>query len=96
MSEEIKVIQLSCEGVTTSFVVKGDLPDEEMIKACKEKFLPSDYEDEEIDLSKVKIQRGYYRWVPWRNEYGEFCGSELIKANSGSRGSFFCTEALVL
>lgn len=94
--QKVKVTQLCAEGVTQAFIAKGDISNEVMQKACQEQFVPSQYEDTPIDLSRAKIIKGLYRWVPARDEYGEFCGSQLIKAEKGGKGSFFATELVLI
>ena len=95
MSRQVKVTQLSAEGVTHAFIAKGDVTPDAMKKACQEQFIPSQYEDAAIDLSGAKINKGQYRWVPARDEYGEFCGSRLVPTEKVGKGSFFGTELIV-
>jgi len=96
MTNQVKVIQLSAEGVTQAFIAKGGIPPEVMVQACQEQFKPSQYEDDAINLDKVKVVQGNYRWIPARDEYGEPCGSRLIPAETASKGSFFGTELVLL
>ena len=95
MAEQVNVIQLSAEGVTQAFIAKGEIPPDVMLTACQEQFKPSQYEDAAINLDKAKIVQGHYRWIPARDEYGEFCGSRLISTERAGRGSFFGTELVV-
>tara|TARA_Y100001936_G_scaffold238943_1_gene271331 strand:- start:1587 stop:1769 length:183 start_codon:yes stop_codon:yes gene_type:complete len=58
MSRQVKVTQLSAEGVTQAFIAKGDVTPDAMKKACQEQFIPSQYEDAAIDLSGRSISVG--------------------------------------
>jgi len=95
MGEQIKVIQLSAEGITQAFIAKGDIPSDVMTLACQNQFKPSQYEDAVINLNNAKIIQGFYRWVPATDEYGEPCGSRLIAAEKAGKGSFFATELVL-
>ena len=95
MADQVKVIQLSAEGVTQAFIAKGNIPSDVMLLACQEQFMPSQYEDAAIDLDKAKIVKGHYRWIPARDEYGDPCGSRLIPTETVGKGSFFGTELVI-
>lgn len=95
MTDPIKVIQLSAEGVTQSFIAKGSVAPEVMRKACQEQFIPSEYEDSGINVDNSKVVQGNYRWIPAKSEDGEFCGSRLISTDAAGQGSFFGTELIL-
>jgi len=95
MGRQVKVTQLSSEGVTQAFIAKGDVEPDAMMKACHEQFIPSQYEDTPINLCNSKIHKGQYRWVPARDEHGEYCGSRLIPTKKAGKGSFFGTQLIV-
>jgi hypothetical protein len=92
---KIELIQICAEGTVQSFLAKGDHSEEVMKEAAHEQFVPSQYEDHPIDLSRAKVVQGRYRWVPYNDEFGDPCGSKLIEAKEGGRGSFFATELIV-
>lgn len=96
MANQVKVIQLSAEGVTQAFIAKGEIPSDVMLTACQEQFKPSEYEDAAINFDKAKIVQGHYRWIPARDEYGEPCGSRLVPSETAGKGSFFGTELVLL
>lgn len=83
MAESVKVIQLSAEGVTQGFIAKGDVKPDVMVRSCKEHFMPSQYEDEVLNLDKAKVVQGH-------------CGSRLISARSAGHGAFFGTQLVLL
>lgn len=96
MAESVKVIQLSAEGITQGFIAKGDVQPDVMVRSCKEHYMPSQYEDEVLNLDKAKVVQGHFRWVPATDEYGDPCGSKLITARSAGHGAFFGTQLVLL
>lgn len=96
MAESVKVIQLSAEGVTQAFIAKGDIEHHVMVQACKEQFMPSQFENEVLNLDKAEVVQGHFRWVPATDEYGDPCGSRLISARAAGHGAFFGTQLVLL
>lgn len=93
--ETVEVIPLYESGLTLSFMAKGNIDTDVMKRSCLANWSPSQYEDDTLNLDFATILRGVYRWVPMLNEYGEYCGSRLIPAEDGSRGSFYATELIL-
>lgn len=95
MPSKVVVTQITAEGITLSFLAKGYVAPDDMKKACQAQFVPTQYEDGAIDVERARIAHRRYRWIPARDESGEFCGSQLIVVTDHNPGSFEGTELIL-
>jgi hypothetical protein len=85
---------LYIDGMVSGLIINSDrdFDSEELHEIVINKLLVEQFEDHQGISANSKINQGWFRKVPVRDECNDYCGWELREAKENSRGAFFGTE----